>query len=92
MSLSFFFFFLYSTLLSRIQVLGKSYKKKVLNNFFFSFLNNKGVLASSHNKYVVVKKPDNMVREVEMEFKNEVIVIGQKMANLKNIKKKNDKK
>ena len=64
--LSFFFFFLYDTLVSRIQVLGKSYK-----------VHNKGVLASSHNKYVAVKKLDNMVREVEREFKTKMIVIGQ---------------
>ena len=53
----------------------------------FFFFHNKGVLASSHNKYVAVKKLDNMVREVEREFKTKVIVIGQKLANLKNNKK-----
>ena len=56
-------------------------------NFTLFFSHNKGVLASSHKKYVAVKKLDNMVREVEREFKIEVIVIGQKLANLKNNKK-----
>nr|POE79310.1 g-type lectin s-receptor-like serine/threonine-protein kinase rlk1 [Quercus suber] len=37
----------------------------------------KGVLASSHNKYVVVRKLDKMVREDEREFKTDVTVIGQ---------------
>ena len=73
--LSFFFFFLYETLVSRIQVLGKSYKKKSTGKLFF--VHNKGVLASSHNKYVAIKKLDNMVREVEREFKTKMIVIGQ---------------
>ena len=57
--------------------------KKILGNFFF---HNKWVLASSHNKYVAVKKLDNMVREVEREFKINVIAIGQNLANLKNNK------
>ena len=34
-------------------------------------------LALSHNKYVVAKKLDNMVKEVKREFKTIVIVIGQ---------------
>ena len=83
LSLSFFFFW-YDTSLSRIQILGKSYKKKILGNFFF---HNKWVLALSHNKYVAVKKLDNMVRYFEREFKTKLIVIGQKLANLKNNKK-----
>ncbi|KAL0000217.1 hypothetical protein SO802_019819 [Lithocarpus litseifolius] len=37
----------------------------------------KGVLASSHNKYVAVRKLDKMVREDEREFKTDVTVIGQ---------------
>ena len=59
---------------------------QVLDNFFF-FFHNKGVLASSHNKYVVVNKLDNMVRDVEREFKTKVILIGHKLDNLKNNKK-----
>ena len=51
------------------------------------FVHNKGVLASSHNKYVAVNKLDNMVRDVEREFKTKVIVIGHKLDNLKNNKK-----
>ena len=58
---------------------------QVLDNFFF--FHNKGVLASSHNKYVAVNKLDNMVRDVEREFKTKVIVIGHKLDNLKNNKK-----
>ena len=75
-----FFFFLYGALLSRIQVLDSFF-------YLFLFFHSKGVLASSYNKYVAVKKLDNMVREVEREFKTEVIVIGQKLDNLKNNKK-----
>ena len=37
----------------------------------------KGVLASSHNKYVAVRKLDKMVKEDEREFKTDVTVIGQ---------------
>ena len=37
----------------------------------------KGVLASSHNKYVAVRKRDKMVKEDEREFKTDVTVIGQ---------------
>ena len=55
--------------------------------YIYIFFHNKGVLASSHNKYVAIKKLDNMVREVEREFKTEVIVIAQKLANLENNKK-----
>ena len=55
--------------------------------YIYIYFHNKGVLASSHNKYVAIKKLDNMVREVEREFKTEVIVIAQKLANLENNKK-----
>ena len=64
------------------KVLGKN--KKIKNK---KKIHNKGVLASSHNKYVAVKKLDNMVRYFEREFKTKLIVIGQKLANLKNNKK-----
>ncbi|KAM4073113.1 hypothetical protein ACB094_11G192900 [Castanea mollissima] len=37
----------------------------------------KGVLVSSHSKYVAVKKLDKMINEGEREFKTEVTVIGQ---------------
>ena len=37
----------------------------------------KGVLASSHNKYVAVRKLDKMMREDEREFKTDVTMIGQ---------------
>ncbi|KAK4591672.1 hypothetical protein RGQ29_016203 [Quercus rubra] len=37
----------------------------------------KGVLVSSHSKYVAVKKLDKMIKEGEREFKTEVTVIGQ---------------
>ena len=74
--LLFFLFIWYFT--SRIQV---------LDYFFFFFFHNKGVLASSHNKYVAIMKLVNMLREVEREFKIEVILIGQKLVNLKNNKK-----
>ena len=37
----------------------------------------KGLLVSSHSKYVVVKKLDKMIKEGEREFKAEVTVIGQ---------------
>nr|XP_023883923.1 G-type lectin S-receptor-like serine/threonine-protein kinase LECRK1 [Quercus suber] len=37
----------------------------------------KGVLLSSHSKYVAVKKLDKMIKEGEREFKTEVTVIGQ---------------
>ena len=35
----------------------------------------KGVLTSSHNKYVAVKKLDKMMREDERKFKTKVTVI-----------------
>ncbi|KAM4082230.1 hypothetical protein ACJW30_11G155700 [Castanea mollissima] len=37
----------------------------------------KGVLVSSHSKYIAVKKLDKMIKEGEREFKTEVTVIGQ---------------
>ena len=84
LSLSFFFFFGMILYFQEFKYLVNTIKKKYWVIFFF---HNKWVLALSHNKYVAVKKLDNMVRDFEREFKTKLIVIGQKLANLKNNKK-----